>query len=207
MHLFKAIPLGLLATLLTATAGPRIALVRVTDIYAQLPSTTRLQEEIKAEREKIAQSPKAEELRKKLAELKELQEQVSDRKNQSNDDSSRDLARMYEVKRQEAQALQEDYESYKTETQARINRKMVEGMRFSLNKIVSKAAQIGTERGFISVFDSSGHTNTGVPFMIYSKDATDLTEDVQTAVRSEETVGPADKPAAPASEGQPANPN
>lgn len=195
MHLLKAIPLGLIATLLTATAAPRIATVRVRDIYTELPSTTKLQEEIKAEREKIMQTPQAEELRKTLSELQALQSRLSQRQNQIDDEMSRSLTRMYEVKRQEAQTLQEAFETYRTEAQARISRKMVDGMRASLTKIVSVATKIGQERGFDSVFDSSGNTNTGLPFIVYVKNAPDLTADVQAALKDLEPATP--PPSAP----------
>ena len=41
MNPFKAIPLTLLATVPTVTAAPRVALVRVKDIYTAQPSRAR----------------------------------------------------------------------------------------------------------------------------------------------------------------------
>ncbi len=92
MNSFNAIPLTLLATVLTAAAAPRFALVRVKDLYTALPSTAALQQQIKSER-------------------------------------------CYDV-----------------------------------------------------VFDSSGDTNTGVPFVLFRKDAPDLTADIQAALKDSEAA-------------------
>ena len=46
--------------------------------------------------------------------------------------------------------------------------------------------EFAKERGFDSVFDSTGSTNTGVPFVLFSKDAPDLTVDVEAALKDSE---------------------
>ena len=78
---------------------------------------------------------------------------------------------------------------------------MVGGMRASLNRIAETSQKVAKERGYESVFDSSGNTNTGVPFVLFSKDAPDLTTDVQAALTDSEPATPAAKPVivAPAS--------
>jgi hypothetical protein len=92
MNSFNAIPLTLLATVLTAAAAPRFALVRVKDLYTALPSTAAPQQQIKS------------------------------------------------------------------------------------------------ELGYDVVFDSSGDTNTGVPFVLFSKDAPDLTADIQAALKDRDAA-------------------
>ena len=171
MNSFKAIPLILLATVLTAAAAPRFALVRVKDLYTSLPSTTALQQQIKSERDSIMRDQRAEQLRKIIGELQALQAQLSDK-----------------IKRQEAQTLQQEFENFKTEQEKLINRKMVEGMRASLDRIAKMSSQISKERGYDVVFDGSGDTNTGVPFILFSKDAPDLTADVQAALKDSESA-------------------
>jgi len=69
-------------------------------------------------------------------------------------------------------------------------------MRASLDRIVKISNKIAKEKGFDTVFDSSGNTNTGVPFVLYSKNAPDLTVDVQAAIKdSEAAQKPVEKPA------------
>ena len=186
MNPFKAIPLTLLATVLTATAAPRFALVRVKDLYTALPSTAALQQQIKSERDAIMKNQRAEQLRKIIGELQALQAQLSDKTKQLDEATNRKLARTYEIKRQEAQTLQQEFENFKTEQEKLINRKMVEGMRASLDRISKVSAQVSKERGYDAVFDSSGDTNTGVPFVLFSKNASDLTADVQAALKDSE---------------------
>lgn len=183
MNRLQAIAMTLAATAITATAAPRVALVRVKDIYAGLQSTAELQKEIKAERDLIMKDQRAEVLRKTIAELQSLQTRLSDKNNPLDDATSKKLARSYEIKRQEAQTLQKEFESFRTEQEKQINRKMVTGMRSSLDKIMETAQRIAKEQGYDMVFDSSGNTNTGVAFVLYQKKSPDLTDDVKAALK------------------------
>lgn len=204
MHPLKTISLMLLAVAATASAAPRFALVRVKDIYAALPSTAVLQIQLKKERDEIMKDQRAEELRKIISELQTLQAQLSDKANPPDEATGKKLARTYEIKRQEAHTLQQEFENFKTEQEKAINKKMVASMRKSLDRITGASAKLAKERGFDTVFDSTGSTNTGVPFVLYSKNAPDLTEDVQALLKPGEPPMPAEvtpppaKPAAPA---------
>ena len=203
MNSFKAISMTLLATVLAAVAAPhapKFALVRVKDVYSELPATAAFQQQIKKERDEIMKDQRAGQLRKIISELQTLQAQLSDKTKPLDETTNRLLARNYEIKRQEAQTLQQDFESFKTEQEKAINRKMVAGMRASLDRIAKVSRQIAKERGYDSVFDSSGNTNTGVPFVLFSKNAPDLTADIQAALKDGEAPAPppAAKPAKPA---------
>ena len=169
MNSIQAISMTLLASTLTASAAPRIALVRVKDIYSGLPSTTTFQQQLKKERDDIMKDQRAEQLRKAIGQLQALQGQLSDKNNPLDEVTSRMLSRTFEIKRQEAQTLQQDFESFKAEQEKAINLKLVAGMRATLKRIVSVSQEISKKRGFDSVFDSSGNTNTGVPFVLFSK--------------------------------------
>ena len=195
MTLPKALPLLLLATAGIACAAPKFALIRVKDIYTALPSTAALQAELKKDRDEIIKNERAEQLRKIIAELQALQTQLADKTNPLDEATSKKLARAYEIKRQEAQTLQQEFESFKTEQEKAINKKMVASMRASLDRISAMSGKISKERGFEAVFDSSGGTNTDLPFVLYSKDAPDLTADVQAALKDTEPPAPAQVPA------------
>ncbi|RYG21876.1 MAG: OmpH family outer membrane protein, partial [Burkholderiales bacterium] len=127
-----------------------------------------------------------EELRTIIAELSALRDQIADKANPLDEATGRQLARTYEIKRQEAQTLQQEYENFKEEREKEINRRMIAAMRASLDRISKTSAQIAKKRGFDAVFDSTGETNTGLPFVLYHKEAPDLTPDVQAVLRESE---------------------
>ncbi len=195
MNFFQAISITLLATALTAAAAPRFAVIRVKDIYTTLPATIAIQQQIKDEQAAIMKDQRAEQLRKIIAELQSLQTQLSDKNSPLDEATNRKLARTYEIKRQEAQTLQQEFENFKAEQEKLINRKMVAGMRASLDRIAAVSQKISKERGYDAVFDSSGNTNTGVPFVLFNKNAPDLTADIQAALKDGEPAAPAAKPA------------
>lgn len=192
-----AIVLLLAATLLGASASPRIALVRVTDIYAGLESTAKLEQEIKQERDAILTDERAADLRRVIDELKALQARLSDKGKPLDEESARKLARTYELRRQEAQTLQREFEGFRSEREKEINRKMVSGMRASLNRIHETARRIAAEQGCDLVLDSSGQTNTGVPFILYQKESPDLTVAVKAALEDGEATAETPAPSNP----------
>ena len=171
------------AMAITASAAPRFAVIRVTEIYAALPSTAALQAEIKKEREDLMKNPRAEELRRIITELQGLQARLSDKANPLDEETSRKLARSYEIKRQEAQTLQNEFENFRTEQEKQINRKLVSGMRDALNRITETSQKVAKEQGYDLVLDSSGSTNTGVPFVLHRKESPDLTDAVKAALQ------------------------
>ncbi len=184
----------MIASAVTAGAAPRFALVRVKDIYSALPSTTALQEQVKTEREAIMKNERAEQLRKIISDLQNLQGQLSNKDKPLDEASRKVVARNYEIKRQEALTLQQEFEGFQTDQEKEINKKMVAGMRESLDKIAKVSAKIAKERGYDTVFDSTGSTNTGVPFILFSKNAPDITEDIQAALKDQDTAVKEDKP-------------
>jgi Skp family chaperone for outer membrane proteins len=99
MNLPKLIAIALFATTAVAAAAPRVALVRVKDIYLALPSTTSFQQEIKNERDDILKDERAIQLRKIIGELQALQSQLSDKSTPLDEASNRKLARTFEIKR------------------------------------------------------------------------------------------------------------
>ena len=191
MNPLRAISMIMVASVLAAEASPKFALVRVKDIYSALPSTTALQDQVKKERDSIMKDERAEHLRKIISELQTLQSQLSDKSKPLDEATSKTLARNYEIKRQEALTLQQDFEGFQTEQEIAINKKMVSAMRESLDRIAKVTAQIAKERGYDTVFDSSGNTNTGVPFVLFSKNAPDITQDIQAALKDVETAATA----------------
>ncbi|MEP2774698.1 MAG: OmpH family outer membrane protein [Luteolibacter sp.] len=167
-----------LALAAIAVAAPSFAVVRVTDIYRELPSTAALQKKIMAEREGIMENKRAEQLRAVIGVLQSMQAQLEAKKNDQDNPETKKLVRDYEIKRQEAQTLQQEFEQFREAEDKRINKEMVAAMRESLNRIAEASRQLAKERNLDAVIDTSGDTNTGLPFVLYSGDAPDITDDV-----------------------------
>lgn len=172
------VTLSWLALSAALSGAPEFAVIRVTDIYRELPSTAATQKEIQARRESINEGPRAEGFRKVLQELQALEAQLKENKDRIDTEDGKKMVRVYEIKRQEAETLRQDFEEFRTEENERINKDMVAAMRASLNRITEATAQLAKERNLDAVLDISGNSNTGIPFILYSGDAPDVSGDV-----------------------------
>ncbi|MDE0836046.1 MAG: OmpH family outer membrane protein [Akkermansiaceae bacterium] len=187
-----------------SAAAPKFAVVRVTDIYRELASTAEMQKDLKLQRDAILQNKRAVQLRGIIGELHVLQSQFQAKKNEMESESGKKLVRDFEIKRQEAETLRQEFEDFRESEDKRINKVMVETMRSSLDRISGAAQQIAKERNLEGVFDVSGNSNTGLPFILYTADSADLTEDVieflaekplDEAEETQETAEEAEPPA------------
>ena len=165
-----------LATALVA--APKYAIVRVTDIYRDLPSTKVMLAKVKADNDAILSDKRANQFRAIMEELKALQTQLEQSRDELETEDGKNLVRSFELKRQEAETLRNAVDEFRGDEEKRINREMVGKMRSTLTRITEAAQQIATERNIEAVFDTSGNSNTGVPFVLYSGSAPDLTDDV-----------------------------
>ncbi len=159
-------------------AAPKFAVVRVTDIYRELPSTASTQKQIREQREAIESNARADGFRAILGELSDLEAILKENKDRIDTEEGKKLIRNFEIKRQEAETLRQDFQEFSEAENKRINKEMVAAMRASLERITAAASQIAKERNLDGVLDISGNSNTGIPFVLYSGDAPDITEDV-----------------------------
>jgi Skp family chaperone for outer membrane proteins len=159
-------------------AAPKFAVVRVTDIYRELPSTKVMQDQLQARRDAIMENKRAEQFRGIITELQTLEARLQEIKDQIETEEGKKLVRSYEIKRQEAETLRQEFEEFSAEENKAINKEMVTAMRDSLGRITAAAQQLAKERNLQGVFETSGNSNTGLPFVLYVRDAPDLTEDV-----------------------------
>jgi Skp family chaperone for outer membrane proteins len=191
--LLRAVTITLAALIGVAAADSKIAVVRVAEIHRTLDSTKEREATTKAEREAVAKDPRLRAYYSVLKEVEQISKNLSAAlKDTSNPDASirENLKREYSLKLQEASILHREYESFRTERLQEINAKMVTEMEKSLANIHAKAAEVGKKKGIDWILDSSGYTNTGVPFILYAKDPIDLTSEVLTALgqRATETA-------------------
>jgi Skp family chaperone for outer membrane proteins len=172
------------------SAAPKFCVVRVTDIYRILPSTAAMQENIQSQRDNIIKDVRAERLRAILTEMEALEGQLRANKDDLESELGKKLVRSYEIKRQETETLRQEFEEFRAEEEMRINKELVAATRKSLNRITDAARQIAVERNLDGVMDTSGDTNTGLPFVLFAGGAEDVTDAVIGLLGEK----PADKP-------------
>lgn len=187
-----------LATQLGAFAAPKIALVRVKDIYTEQPATKAAQEKARKAKESLLLDPRAEELREGIESLRQLQKKISDPNQKPTQDEGRLLAREFEKKRLETRVLQEDFEKFRATREKEIHGEMVAEMRKVLDHIVATAQSVSKQKGYELVLDSSGATNTSAPFVLYARNAPDLTDEVSAILKKENAAPNSGNPSAPA---------
>lgn len=162
-------------------ASPKIALVRVGEIYRSLPETQALEASVETEKAGLLRDVRADAYRDVLAELKLLGEGLA--KIPKNDTANIERAQQnYALKRQEALTLQREFSNFRKKRTDEINARMVAEMEHILTRIHQKAAEIAETRGFDWVLDADGRTNTGLPFVLYAKEPHDITQEVMTAL-------------------------
>jgi Skp family chaperone for outer membrane proteins len=185
----------LLISLGSVQADPHFALVKVRQIYDQLPSTAVLEQDIGKDRNDIMKDQRADQFRTMISELQAMQAQLTDTKKPLDQETNRKIGRAYDIKRMEAQNIKQEFEEFRTEQEKKINQKLVTSMKASLGRILKTAQTIAQAKGIDYVFDSSGATNTGVGFILYQKGSPDLTEEVKAALMTTEPPMPAPKAA------------
>lgn len=178
---------AVIATMIMASfpalaAPPRVATVRVSDVFRQLDSTVKANEAIQAKREALKKDKRQVAIDQLVAELELRGKKLSEGGTTIDPDTRKKLEREFLLKRQEAKSLEEDLESFRGEKNREINAEMVSGMRVRLDQIRSTAEKIAKEDGYDWIFDSSGQTNTGVPLVLYVKNPNDLTDRVLAAM-------------------------
>lgn len=196
----------LLALLVLAPAGlhaqTRIAGVRVTDAFQACTQAKHALDAIEQRRKALADDPRHKEIDAMVAEIRKLQEKLAPQ----NDPQVRDdAARQIEIKRGELESTGRLIEEDRVKAERQLNRELFEATREALDLIRQTAAKVGKERGFDLVVDSSGNSNTGLSFLLYSKELPDLTADV-IALLNQGQPEPPPAGAPPADTAPPAEP-
>ncbi len=170
-----------LVTAGVACASPKVALVRIGDIYRALPATRTLEAGVEADRAEILTNARAEAYRSVLKELDTLRQGIA--KIPKDDRATLERAQQnYAMKRQEALTLHREFQNYRERKTDEINARMVAEMEKILAEIRAKATSVGEAQGYDWVLDGDGRTNTGLPFVLYSKQPNDITDAVLDAL-------------------------
>ena len=172
----------IVASLAAVAAPPRVATVRVAEVFRKLESTATANDEVQAKREALQKDKRQAALDELTADLKLRAEKLAEGGASIDPVTRKKLEQEFLLKRQEAKSLEEDFEAFRTEKHREINAEMIADMRVRLETIRSAAEKIAKEEGYDWIFDSSGQTNTGVPLILYAKNPNDLTDRVLAAL-------------------------
>ena len=86
-----------------------------------------------------------------------------------------ELFKEFQMKTQEGVALDRERREYLQRRNAALNEKMVQRMRGILEEIRKLVEDQAKTDDYDYVFDKSGLSTSQVPFLVYTKDATDIT--------------------------------
>jgi Skp family chaperone for outer membrane proteins len=178
--------------------APRVAVIRVSEVFNKLESTVRATAETNAKKAEIERDSRMVTYKELYADLTLRRTALEENPSKIDAETRKRLAREYAIKLQEAKSLMEDFESFRAERVREIDTEAVAGMKQRLAVIQSTAEQFAKEEGYDWVLDASGSTNTGVPLLLYAKKSNDLTGRVLAALGpAEPTPPPAPAPTAP----------
>jgi len=190
-----------------------IATVDMQQLFKEYHRTNEAQKQINVERARIQK-----ENNERLARIRQLENELESLRKQLedpaiSDQKKQELFKGWQMKQQEGIALDRERREFLQRRNQALNEKMVQRMRGILEEIRKLVEEQAKAEDYDYVFDKSGLSTSQVPFLLYTKDATDITagllKDLNKDAPAEETpAGGDDKPAgggadapAPAPEG------
>lgn len=177
---FRQLTLAAAGTLLLAVPALaqdklKIATVDMQMLFKQYHRTNEAQKDINVERAKIQQNnnERLETIRNLEDELQGLRKQLDDPS--ISDKKKQDLFKTFQMKTQEGVALDRERREFLQRRNTALNEKMVQKMRGILEEIQKLVEGRAKADDYDYVFDKSGLSTSQVPFLLYTKDATDIT--------------------------------
>lgn len=167
------------AALITSAAAQQgklnIATVDMQELFKQYYRTNEAQKQINVERARIQKDNN-----ERLSRIRDLEENLGNLRKQLedpaiNDSKKQSLFKEWQVQQQEGIALDRERREFLQRRNQALNEKMVQRMKGILEeirKLVEEQAKVGN---YDYVFDKSGLSTSQVPFLLYTKDATDIT--------------------------------
>lgn len=154
----------------------KIATVSMERLFNEYEQTEKVQREINIERARIQR-----ENNNKLASIREIDSKLQKIREELNSDELGEKQRADLI--DESRALSQDgrsKEKERTEYLERRNRTLAQNMRKQMRGILVKiqraVSEMAKEGNYDFIFDSSGNSNQGIPFVLHARDTTDLTE-------------------------------
>ena len=165
-----------LATVAFAQDGKlNIATVDMQELFKQYYRTNEAQKQINVERARIQKDNN-----ERLARIRELEATLASLRKQLEDPSLNDskkqtLFKDWQTQQQEAIALDRERREFLQRRNQALNEKMVQRMKGILEEIRKLVEEKAKLDNYDYVFDKSGLSTSQVPFLLYTKDATDIT--------------------------------
>jgi outer membrane protein len=153
----------------------KIATVDMQELFKQYYKTNEAQKQINVERARIQK-----ENNERLARIRELEDALGSLRKQLEDPSINDskkqgLYKDWQTQQQEGIALDRERREFLQRRNQALNEKMVQRMKGILEEIRKLVEEQAKSDDFDYVFDKSGLSTSQVPFLLYTKDATDIT--------------------------------
>jgi outer membrane protein len=164
------------ATMAAAQDGKlSIATVDMQELFKQYYKTNEAQKQINIEKARIQKDNN-----ERLAKLRELQESIDKLKKQLedpalNDSKKQSIYKDFQSQNQEGVALDRERREYLERRNRALQEKMLQRMKGILEEIRKLVEEKAKVENYDYVFDKSGLSTTQVPFLLYTKDATDIT--------------------------------
>lgn len=173
--LFSALAATLLTSVSAQDAKINIATVDMQELFKQYYRTNEAQKQINVERARIQK-----ENNERLARIREIEDSLGNLRKQLDDPSVNDskkqsLFKDWQMQQQEGIALDRERREFLQRRNQALNEKMVQRMKGILEEIRKLVEEQAKMENYDYVFDKSGLSTSQVPFLLYTKDATDIT--------------------------------
>lgn len=175
----KLLSLVLVASFTTLAAAQdaklKIATVDMQELFKQYYRTNEAQKQINVERARIQKDNN-----ERLTRIRELENTLANLRKQLEDPSIADskkqsLLKDLQMQNQEGVALDRERREFLQRRNQALNEKMVQRMKGILEEIRKLVEEQAKTDDYDYVFDKSGLSTSQVPFLLYTKDATDIT--------------------------------
>ena len=176
----------------SAVAGDsklNIATVDMQELFKQYYRTNEAQKQINVERARIQK-----ENNERLARIRELEEKLGKLRKELedpaiNDSKKQALFKDWQAQQQEGIALDRERREFLQRRNQALNEKMVQRMKGILEEIRKLVEEKAKTDNFDYVFDKSGLSTSQVPFLLYTKDATDITTGLLKTLNKDAPAG------------------
>jgi Skp family chaperone for outer membrane proteins len=175
------------------------------ELFKQYYRTNEAQKQINIERTRIQKDNN-----ERLARIRELESTLGNLRKQLddptiNDSRKQQLFKDWQFQQQEGVALDRERREFLQRRNQALNEKMVQRMKGILEEIRKLVEEQAKSDDYDYVFDKSGLSTSQVPFLLYTKDATDITagllKDLNKDAPAESLIPAGEAPAGEVTEG------
>ncbi|MBB5351606.1 Skp family chaperone for outer membrane proteins [Haloferula luteola] len=189
-------------TALAQDAKLKIATVDMQQLFKEYYRTEEAQQQVNVERARIQKElnerqTRVQEIEEELKKLRKMMEDPS-----INDSKKQEIQRDWGMKQNEGIAIDRERREFQQRRTQALNEKMVQRMKGILEEIRKLVEEQAKKEDYDYVFDKSGLSTSQVPFLLYTKDATDITPTLLVDLNKDAPKDGATTPAATSGEGE-----